>query len=144
MRKAAAHLVSSIFTVYVRLYLCSPPKKKKLKQGVTRYWCMDNLVMHLCANLIMRIRSGLLSSILLSIWTLKSHSNLTSLFSFSITVPVWWSYHFSVWMRLYFLHKAQSFKLSTLVYRFWCFFGLLLSISLLLLFIYLFKVLKSY
>ena len=64
-----------------------------------------SMILHSSIILSIRIKSGLLASIVLSVYTLKSHNSLTCLFS--ITGSTLWSYHFSLWGRPYFLHWAQ-------------------------------------
>ena len=70
------------------------------------------MILHSSIILSIRIRSGLLASIVLSVCTLKSHNSLTC--SFSVTGSTLWSYHFSVSGRPYFLHRAQCIVVATL------------------------------
>ena len=89
-----------------------------------------SMILHSSIILSIRIRSGLLVSIVLSVCTLKCHNSLT--FSFSITGSALWSYHFSVWGRPYFLHRAQCIVVATLsccfLYSVWSIFDHSLTI----------------
>ena len=78
-----------------------------------------SMILHPSIILSIRIRSGLLASIVLPVYTLKSHNSLMC--SFSITGSALWSYHFSVWGRPYFLHRAQCIVVATLSCRFFVF-----------------------